>query len=110
MSTEDVIGSVKTNRTNFIFTLAFTQNIRNSIYDSMQAPCQAILLALLISITALKADLSSPSVTSDPTSESLTLSIHGGSAASHQIEHSRILNEWWPVFAIRDSPAWSWFN
>ena len=108
MSTEDVIGSVKTNRTNFIFTLAFAQNIRNSIYASMQAPRQPILLALLISITALKADLPSLSVTSDPTSDSLTLSSQGSSAASHRIEHSRSLNEWWPVFAIRDSLAWSW--
>ena len=74
MSTEDLLGSVKTNRTNFIFTLAFAQNIRKSIYDSMQGPRQPILLALLISITALKADLPSLSVTSSPTSDSLTLS------------------------------------
>ena len=40
----------------------------------MQGPRQPILLVLLISITALKADLPSLSVTSSPTSDSLTLS------------------------------------
>ena len=51
----------------------------------MQAPRQPILLALLISITALKADLPSLSVTSDPTSDSLTLSSQGSSAAQSGI-------------------------
>ena len=74
----------------------------------MQAYRQTILLALLISITALKADLPSLSVASGPTSDTVTLSGQGNPEASHRIEHSRGLNEWWPVFAVRDSPGWSW--
>ena len=74
----------------------------------MQAYRLTILLILQISAQTLHGEIPSLSVSPDLNSKTLSLSGQGNPAASHRIEHSRSLNEWWPVFAIRDSPSWSW--
>ena len=84
------------------------EKTKKSYEYSMQAYRQTVRLILLISAQTLHGEIPSLSVSPDLNSKTLSISGQGNPAASHRIEHSRNLNEWWPIFAIRDSPSWSW--